>query len=68
MPQPKCESSSESECPEPALAGDDTLARVARLCAKTKAPVRADLVQALGLDFRPTVGAVCVYPITGGQP
>ncbi len=50
------------------LAGNDTLARVARLCAKAKAPVRADLVQALGLDFRPTVGAVRVYPITGGQP
>jgi deoxyribose-phosphate aldolase len=44
------------------LAGDDTPARVARLCAKAKNPVRADIVEALGLDFMPTVGAVCVYP------
>jgi len=44
------------------LAGDDTPARVARLCAKAKSPVRRDLVEALGLDFMPNVGAVCVYP------
>lgn len=43
------------------LAGDDTAGRVQRLCAKARAPLRADLVQALGLD-RLTVGAVCVYP------
>jgi deoxyribose-phosphate aldolase len=44
------------------LAGDDTPGRVRRLCAKAKAPLRADLVEALGLDHMPTVGAVCVYP------
>lgn len=44
------------------LAGDDTPARVARLCAKARAPLRDDLVTALGLDAMPTVGAVCVYP------
>jgi deoxyribose-phosphate aldolase len=44
------------------LAGDDTPARVARLCAKARHPLRGDLVRALGLDHEPTVGAVCVYP------
>jgi deoxyribose-phosphate aldolase len=44
------------------LAGDDTPARVARLCAKAKNPIRRDLVEALGLGFMPSVGAVCVYP------
>lgn len=45
------------------LAGDDTPARVERLCAKAKNPLRADLVRALGLeDYRLTTGAVCVYP------
>ena len=44
------------------LAGDDTPDRVARLCAKAKHPLRADLIEALGLDHAPTVGAVCVYP------
>ncbi len=43
------------------LAGDDTPARVARLCAKARMPLRADLLAALGLD-RLTVAAVCVYP------
>ncbi len=44
------------------LAGDDTPGRVRRLCAKARQPVRADLLDALGvahLDL--TVGAVCVY-------
>jgi len=44
------------------LAGDDTAGRVRRLCAKARAPLRADLVEALGvggLDI--TTGAVCVY-------
>ncbi|MGP1394535.1 MAG: deoxyribose-phosphate aldolase [Inquilinaceae bacterium] len=44
------------------LAGDDTPGRVRRLCAKARRPVRADLLDALGitgLDL--TVGAVCVY-------
>jgi deoxyribose-phosphate aldolase len=44
------------------LAGDDTAARVARLCAKAKRPIRRDLAEAIGLDHVPSVGAVCVYP------
>ncbi len=43
------------------LAGDDTAARVARLCAKARQPVRGDLLAALGVGPI-TVGAVCVYP------
>ena len=42
------------------LAGDDTEARVRRLCAKALRPVRADLLDAIGLPGL-TVGAVCVY-------
>ncbi|SMX26716.1 Deoxyribose-phosphate aldolase [Pelagimonas phthalicica] len=42
------------------LSGDDTAGRVARLCAKAKQPVRADLLEALGLPDL-TTGAVCVY-------
>jgi len=42
------------------LSGDDTAARVRRLCAKARQPVRADLLAALGIE-RLTVGAVCVY-------
>lgn len=44
------------------LAGDDTPGNVQRLCAKARQPVRADLLDALGvghLGLR--VGAVCVY-------
>ncbi|MFN7052495.1 MAG: deoxyribose-phosphate aldolase, partial [Gemmobacter sp.] len=48
------------------LAGDDTAGRVQRLCAKARAPLRADLMQALGLD-QLTVGAVCVYPTMVGH-
>ena len=44
------------------LAGDDTPERVRRLCAKAKNPLRRDLVEAIGLDHMPNVGAVCVYP------
>ena len=44
------------------LSGDDTPDRVARLCAKARMPLRTDLVEALGLDAMPKVGAVCVYP------
>ncbi len=44
------------------LAGDDTPSRVARLCAKARRPVRADVLRALGLDPATlTTGAVCVY-------
>jgi deoxyribose-phosphate aldolase len=42
------------------LAGDDTEGRVARLCAKASRPVRADLLEALGMPDL-TTGAVCVY-------
>jgi len=43
------------------LAGDDTVGRVRRLCAKARQPVRPDLLAALGVDDRPlTTGAVCV--------
>jgi deoxyribose-phosphate aldolase len=44
------------------LSGDDTPDRVRRLCAKTRMPIRADILAALSaqeLDI--TVGAVCVY-------
>lgn len=45
------------------LAGDDTEARVRRLCAKARKPLRDDIVEALGLaDAPPKVGAICVYP------
>ncbi|WP_374309436.1 deoxyribose-phosphate aldolase [Dongia sp.] len=44
------------------LNGDDTTERVKRLCAKAKSPVRADLLEALGMADRGlTTGAVCVY-------
>jgi len=44
------------------LAGDDTPGNVLRLCAKARQPVRADLLDALGLSGRKLhVGAVCVY-------
>ncbi len=44
------------------LNGDDTAGRVKRLCAKARAPVRADLLDALGFAGRKLqTGAVCVY-------
>ena len=42
------------------LAGDDTEGRVERLCAKARAPLRPDLLEALGVPGI-TTGAVCVY-------
>jgi deoxyribose-phosphate aldolase len=42
------------------LSGDDTPGRVERLCRKAMHPLRADLMQALGLDNL-TTGAICVY-------
>ena len=42
------------------LSGDDTEGRVRRLCAKARQPVRADLLDALGMAPI-TTGAVCVY-------
>ncbi len=44
------------------LSGDDTPGRVRRLCGKAKAPVRPEVLDALGWDVAPpTVAAVCVY-------
>ncbi|MGE4611506.1 MAG: deoxyribose-phosphate aldolase [Paracoccaceae bacterium] len=44
------------------LAGDDTRARVRRLCAKGRQPVRQDILDALGMgDAKLTTGAICVY-------
>ncbi|MFC0199715.1 deoxyribose-phosphate aldolase [Paracoccus rhizosphaerae] len=43
------------------LAGDDTPDRVARLCAKARQPIAADLLDAMGVAGL-TTGAVCVYP------
>jgi len=44
------------------LAGDDTDSNVRRLCAKARQPLRADIVDALGIaDLHLTTGAVCVY-------
>jgi deoxyribose-phosphate aldolase len=44
------------------LAGDDTQARVQRLCAKAMSPVRPDILEALGMaDRHITTGAICVY-------
>ena len=42
------------------LSGDDSEGRVKRLCAKARQPVRADLLQSLGMEGL-TTGAVCVY-------
>ncbi|WP_394352116.1 deoxyribose-phosphate aldolase [Rhodobacter sp. SGA-6-6] len=42
------------------LSGDDTPGRVRRLCAKARQPVRAEILDALGMPGL-TVGAVCVY-------
>ena len=42
------------------LSGYDTAGRVRRLCAKARQPVRAELLDALGMQGL-TVGAVCVY-------
>jgi deoxyribose-phosphate aldolase len=45
------------------LAGDDTPGRVARLCAKARRPLRAEVQAGLGLaDVPLAVAAVCVYP------
>jgi deoxyribose-phosphate aldolase len=44
------------------LQGDDTTARVRRLCAKARAPIREDLLAALGAErLGVRVAAVCVY-------
>jgi len=44
------------------LSGDDTEGRVRRLCAKARAPVRDDLLAALGIaPVAIRTGAVCVY-------
>lgn len=44
------------------LSGDDTPGNVRRLCAKAAHPLKAELVDALGIrDLALTTGAVCVY-------
>jgi deoxyribose-phosphate aldolase len=44
------------------LNGDDTAGRVRRVCAKAAAPVRSDILEALGFADRVVrTGAVCVY-------
>lgn len=44
------------------LSGDDTAARVRRLCAKAKQPVRQDILEKLGFAGRTVhTGAICVY-------
>jgi deoxyribose-phosphate aldolase len=44
------------------LSGDDTVARVRRLCAKARQPVRVDVLEKLGAEKLPVrPGAVCVY-------
>ena len=44
------------------LSGDDTPAKVRRLCAKARQPLTAELVAALGIEaLQLKVGAVCVY-------
>lgn len=44
------------------LSGDDTSARVHRLCAKARNPVRTDILKQLGVaDIGLTTAAVCVY-------
>lgn len=44
------------------LSGDDTPGNVLRLCAKAKRPIRADIMDALGINAQELqVGAVCVY-------
>ncbi|MEP1961705.1 deoxyribose-phosphate aldolase [Tateyamaria sp.] len=42
------------------LSGDDTEARVQRLCVKARQPIRAEMLDALGMDGL-TTGAICVY-------
>jgi deoxyribose-phosphate aldolase len=43
------------------LSGDDTPGTVKRLCAKARQPIRADLLEKLGVQEPITTGAVCVY-------
>lgn len=43
------------------LAGDDTPARVERLCAKARQPLAPHILEGLGLEAL-TTAAVCVYP------
>ena len=50
------------------LAGDDTRARVRRLCAKARQPLAGHILDGLGLsDQGVQVGAVCVYPTMVGH-
>ncbi len=47
------------------LSGDDTPARVARLCAKARRPLADEIMAGLGLEALSTA-AVCVYPTMVG--
>lgn len=50
------------------LAGDDTAARVRRLCAKARNPLARHIKEGLGLgEMTLTTGAVCVYPTMVGH-
>ena len=50
------------------LAGDDTAARVRRLCARARQPLAAHITEGLGIaDLGLTTGAVCVYPTMVGH-
>ncbi|RJE87928.1 deoxyribose-phosphate aldolase [Paracoccus onubensis] len=50
------------------LAGDDTAARVRRLCAKARNPLAPHIKEGLGLgDMSLTTGAACVYPTMVGH-
>ncbi|XP_029837039.3 deoxyribose-phosphate aldolase [Ixodes scapularis] len=45
------------------LSGDDTFSNVHRLCSKAANPIRADILDGLGIEKGVvTTGAVCVYP------
>ncbi len=45
------------------LSGDDTPGKVKRLCAKARRPIRAEVLERLGVaESALTVGGVCVYP------
>lgn len=46
------------------LSGDDTAARVRRLCAKARQPVRPEILEGFGIaDLDIRVAAVCVYHV-----
>jgi len=44
------------------LSGDDTVGRVKRLCAKARQPVRAEMLEALGLPGLPEDAVAALFP------